>query len=201
MRKQAGKNTYKQKRNGEKDEKKKSDGSILPERSNGIRHGIWRKYEHEGKRGTGNGDGNCTAGAGAATKTITDAYGEEVEIPAEVKSIVATMWPIPSVIFTVTGSGDAIKTMAQGSMEAYNISMFKVLCPGLEDLPTNCLDSSSNITFEELAKVEPDVILCNEAVEQELGRADAGDRCSSGKDEIRRVYRCTGADPYRRRNF
>ena len=63
----------------------------------------------------------------AATKTITDAYGEEVEIPAEVKSIVATMWPIPSVIFTVTGSGDAIKTMAQGSMEAYNISMFKVL--------------------------------------------------------------------------
>ena len=105
----------------------------------------------------------------AATKTITDAYGEEVEIPAEVKSIAATMWPIPSVIFTVTGSGDAIKTMAQGSMEAYNISMFKVLCPGLEDLPTNCLDSSSNITFEELAKVEPDVILCNEAVEQELG--------------------------------
>ena len=77
----------------------------------------------------------------AATKTITDAYGEEVEIPAEVKSIAATMWPIPSVIFTVTGSGDAIKTMAEGSMEAYNISMFKVLCPGLENVPTNCLDS------------------------------------------------------------
>lgn len=115
---------------------------------------------------------NTTEAAGeqkADTKIITDGYGEEVEVPSEIKSIVGTMWPLPSVIFTVTGNSDAIKTMAEGSMEAYNISMFKVLSPGLENLPTNCLNSSTDITFEELAKVEPDVVLCNQAVEEELG--------------------------------
>lgn len=34
----------------------------------------------------------------AETKTIIDGYGEEVEVPSEIKSIVGTMWPLPSVI-------------------------------------------------------------------------------------------------------
>lgn len=102
-------------------------------------------------------------------KTIIDGYGDPVEVPAEIKSIVATMWPVPSVVFAVTGRTDVIKTMAVGSMEAYDISMFKVLGPGLENVPTNCLDSSNDITFEELAKVEPNVVLCNQAVYDELG--------------------------------
>lgn len=110
-----------------------------------------------------------TAAKAEGTKIIIDGYGEEVEVPETIDSIVATMWPVPSVIYTVTGSSDSIKTMAEGSMEAYLISMFQVLSPGLEDLPTNCLDSATNITFEELAKVHPDVVLCNQAVADELG--------------------------------
>lgn len=109
------------------------------------------------------------AKAEQATKMITDGYGETVEVASEINSIAATMWPIPSVVFTVTGSSDAIKTMSEGSMEAYQISMFQVLSPGLETLPTNCLNSGTNITFEELAKVNPDVVLCNQAVEEEVG--------------------------------
>lgn len=105
----------------------------------------------------------------AAMRIVTDAYGEQVEVPAQIDSIVATNWPYPALIYAVTGRTDMIKTMAEGSMEAYNISMFKVLAPGLEDLPTDCLDSGTDINFEELAKTEPDVVLCYKSVEEEIG--------------------------------
>lgn len=103
------------------------------------------------------------------TKVIVDASGQEVEVPDEIRSIAATNWSYPALIYAVTGRTDMIQTMAPGSMEAYLDSMFQVMNPGLENLPTDCLDNGASINFEELAKVKPDVILCYESVEQEVG--------------------------------
>lgn len=102
--------------------------------------------------------------ASKETKMVTDAYGEQIEIPAEVTSIVETGYaPISSLIYVVTGRSDVLSAMSRTAYTGYEISMWKTLEPNL-DVPVAALLDGTAINFEELALYEPQVILCNQSV-------------------------------------
>lgn len=104
------------------------------------------------------------AGKTGDKKVVTDAYGNQVTIPADVHTIVETGYaPISSLVYVVTGRSDVVAAMSKTAAEGYKISMWSVLEPDLR-IPEAALLNDSAINFEELAKYEPQVILCNKSV-------------------------------------
>lgn len=99
----------------------------------------------------------------SGTRTILDANGDPVEVPETVDSIAAVSWPWPSLVFAVTGDSSPITCMPEGAFTSYEECMFKVLAPELADVNTSYIDSEKNINYEELAKVDPDVMLLYES--------------------------------------
>lgn len=103
------------------------------------------------------------------TKAVIDAYGEQVEIPSTVTSIVETGYaPISSLIYVVTGRTDVVSAMSKTAAEGYRISMWSTLEPDLS-IPEAALLNDSAINFEELANYAPQVILCNKTVREANG--------------------------------
>ena len=105
-----------------------------------------------------------TEAASADTKIVVDAYGNEVEIPAKVDRLVETSYaPLSSLIYVVTGRSDVMVAMSQTAAEGYDISMWKALEPGLQPNVASIIKDGA-INFEELAKYQPQVVLCNKSV-------------------------------------
>lgn len=105
-----------------------------------------------------------TTAAAADTKIVVDAYGNEVEIPAKVDRLVETSYaPLSSLIYVVSGRSDVMVAMSKTAAEGYEISMWKVIEPGLKPNVASVIKDNA-INFEELAKYQPQVVLCNKTV-------------------------------------
>lgn len=102
--------------------------------------------------------------AAGDTKFVTDAYGNQVEIPAKVDRLVETSYaPLSSLIYVVTGRSDVMAAMSQTAADGYDISMWKVIEPDLKPNVASIIKDNA-INFEELAKYQPQVVLCNKSV-------------------------------------
>ncbi|WP_373213102.1 ABC transporter substrate-binding protein [Ruminococcus sp. 5_1_39BFAA] len=112
-----------------------------------------------------------TAGeeSGSGTHTITDANGNPVEIPETINSVAAISWPWPAMVFAVSGDASSIKSMPAGALESYNNCIFKTLAPGLENVNTDYLGSDKTLNYEELAKIQPDIMLMYESEIEKMG--------------------------------
>lgn len=98
------------------------------------------------------------------TKIVTDAYGNKVEIPAKVDRLVETSYaPLSSLIYVVTGRSDVMVAMSATAASGYDISMWKVVEPNLKPNTATIIKDTA-INFEEIAKYEPQVVLCNKSV-------------------------------------
>jgi iron complex transport system substrate-binding protein len=83
------------------------------------------------------------------TKKIVDMMGNEVEIPAEVKTVV-NLWPSSNEVMICLGAGDLII----GTMEfVKKLPWVNTVYPKIKDVPV--MDANA----EELLKVNPDVII------------------------------------------
>ncbi len=122
----------------------------------------------------------CACGSGSkdskdATRTITDGLGREVEVPAEVKTIVTL--GNASRMATYLGLADKMITVANGDLSEsvvmaygyYNHQMWL-------DLPVAASGGYGEINPEVIIEADPDVILCTyEAdivanIEEQIGR-------------------------------
>lgn len=100
--------------------------------------------------------------ASPATRVVTTSMGEEVEIPAEIHSLAILPMPWISVVYALNGSGEIITGMQKVAKNSYETSMLKKLAPELEDSNTGFfVDGAFN--FEELAKINPDVMVLFES--------------------------------------
>lgn len=128
--------------------------------------------------GKGSGDAESTEGdaeAKAETITITDHADRQVEVPKEINRIaVCDIFPIPSVLAVFFDSADKIVGMPEPSKTAAENGLLGRLYPEILKAETGYIDGS-NVNMEELAKLEPDVVIYS-ASSPELGEqlANAG---------------------------
>lgn len=113
--------------------------------------------------------------AKAETITITDHADKQVEVPKEINRIaVCDIFPIPSVLAVFFDSADKIVGMPEPSKTAAENGLLGQLYPEILKAETGYIDGS-NVNMEELAKLEPDVVIYS-ASSPELGEqlANAG---------------------------
>ncbi len=103
------------------------------------------------------------------TRTITDLDGREVTIPENVESVIAIPWPWTSIVFAVDGTDEHIAGMAATAKKSYEKCMFKVLAPNLAESNSSYIEDAAvggtfgNVNFEEMANVDPDLVLAYKA--------------------------------------
>ena len=95
------------------------------------------------------------------TRIIVDQRGVEVEVPKVIRRLVALPMPLPSIIFSVVGSGESIIGMHPTSMIAVERSILATMAPEMLTAETGFVAKGKvfDVNLEELLKLEPDVIL------------------------------------------
>jgi len=118
------------------------------------------------------------AGAGEAetpveTRTVTDALGREVTIPAEFERVVALPIPIPSVFFTIDGTGERIVGMHPSSYAAVEGSILGRIAPELLEAETEFVTQGFQVNIEELLALEPDIVFQWASRTEEIEKIEA----------------------------
>ena len=90
----------------------------------------------------------------AGPRIVTDFYGNEVEVPAEVTSIVTGKTVVTQLVALVGGT-DALASLGEG-FNYQDGMLCKEIFPGLDDLP-ELKDNDMNV--ESLLELKPDVVL------------------------------------------
>ena len=91
-----------------------------------------------------------TEQAVAETRTVTDAAGNVVEVPAELSRIAVTPLPWSSVIYAIDGTSEHMVSINPGAMTAYTNCFFSKLDSGYAELDTTSIGSDFSINMEEM---------------------------------------------------
>ena len=91
-----------------------------------------------------------TEQAVAETRTVTDAAGNVVEVPAELSRIAVTPLPWPSVIYAIDGTSEHMVSINPGAITAYTNCFFFKLDSGYAELDTTSIGSDFSINMEEM---------------------------------------------------
>jgi iron complex transport system substrate-binding protein len=92
----------------------------------------------------------------ASGRTVTDQYGNVVELPETVNTICGT-FPAIDAIVVMLGAGD--KLVATTASNQTNPWMIRMV-PNIAELPTPFVDTSAG-NVEELMRIAPDVTICS----------------------------------------
>jgi iron complex transport system substrate-binding protein len=96
----------------------------------------------------------------ADAKTVRDAAGRSVEIPAEVKRIAVTPMPWAAVVWGLDGgSSKRLAAIHPNSLAQYKRCYLSQLDPDFARIPTNAISRSFDVNVEEMLKLRPDVVL------------------------------------------
>ena len=132
--------------------------------------GAGQEQAREADSGKGQDEGQEASKGASDTKIITDHAGNQVEIPNQVNRVVVTdIFPIPSIITVLLGSGEKVVGMNPASMSAARTGLLGELFPDILNAGTDFMNGS-DINMEELMKLEPDVVIYS-AGSKELGEA------------------------------
>ena len=92
-------------------------------------------------------------------RTVVDATGEEIQVPAEPKAIVITGPVFPNIVFALQGNMENVVAIPKSAYTAWERSLMRELAPEQENVNTTVV-SGSGINMEELANLKPDLVLC-----------------------------------------
>lgn len=84
------------------------------------------------------------------TRTVTDAMGNVVEVPADLSRIAVTPLPWSSVIYAIDGTSERMVSIHPGAMKAYEGSFFHKLDAAYGDIDTTSIGSDFSINMEEM---------------------------------------------------
>lgn len=109
----------------------------------------------------------------AETRTVIDHLGNEVTVPAEIKTIVTTsITPMPSVYAMFAGSAERLIGMSPSSKAAAENSLLAEIMPEIKDVSTDFM-TGGEVNVEELIKMKPDVVFCHANQEEEYNQLKA----------------------------
>lgn len=93
------------------------------------------------------------------TRIIVDQRGVEVEVPKSIQRMVVLPMPLPSVIYSIVGSGESIAGMHPTSMVAVERSILAEMAPEMLKAETGFVTQGFEVNLEELVKLDPDVVV------------------------------------------
>lgn len=118
-----------------------------------------------------------TEEAGAETdgeiRTVVDATGEEIEVPAKPKAIAIAPPVLPSMAYGLQGTGENFLAISPSAFSGYDISVMKDLAPELADVNTDVF--ANDINMEELAAMDPDLVILFDTSEDQAEQLKALD--------------------------
>lgn len=88
------------------------------------------------------------------TRSVTDAAGNTVEVPADLSRIAVTPLPWSSVINAIDGTSEHMVSINPGAMKAYTGSFVEKLDSAYANLDTGSIGSDFSINMEEMLKRE-----------------------------------------------
>lgn len=87
----------------------------------------------------------------AQTRTVTDAAGNVVEVPADISKIAVTPLPWSSVIFAIDGTSERMVSINPGAVKAvYSGKFLEQLDPDYGSIDTTSIGSDFSINMEEM---------------------------------------------------
>ncbi len=92
-------------------------------------------------------------------RTVVDATGEEIQVPADPKAIVIIGPVFPNIVFALQGHMKNVVAMPKSAYTAWERSLMRELAPEQENVNTTVV-SGSGVNMEELVNLKPDLVLC-----------------------------------------
>lgn len=88
-------------------------------------------------------------------RTVTDAAGNVVEVPANITKIAVTPLPWSSVIYAIDGSSERIAALNPGALggTAYKGQFFEILDPSYGSINSTAIGKDFSINMEEIVKM------------------------------------------------
>lgn len=93
------------------------------------------------------------------TRTVVDATGAEVEVPAHPEKIAISVMVLPNMVYALQGSADNIVSIPPAAYSGWEMSMLKDLAPELEDVDTTMVSDDGSANVEALAEAGVDLVL------------------------------------------
>lgn len=98
-------------------------------------------------------------GVPAEKRTLVDAAGNRVEVPARLKKLGVTPIPWASVIDALDGSSTRLAAVHPSAMKAYEHSLLKKIDPDFGRIPTRSIGSDFSINMEEMLNLGVEVMV------------------------------------------
>lgn len=92
----------------------------------------------------------ATVWAEEATRQVTDAAGNVVEVPADISKIAVTPLPWSSVLFAIDGTSEKMVSINPGAMTAYTGHFFEKLDAAYGDIDTTYIGKDFSMNMEAL---------------------------------------------------
>lgn len=108
-----------------------------------------------------------------ATRKVIDGLGREVVIPTQFDRVVSLPIPIPSVFFTIDGSGSRVIGMHPSSYSAIEGSILGRIAPELLEAETAFVNQGFQVNIEELLALQPDIVFQWASQSEEIAKIEA----------------------------
>ena len=112
------------------------------------------------------------------TRTVVDATGAEVEVPAHPKRIAVPAMVLPNMVYALQGNAENMVSIPPAAYSGWEMSILKDLAPELEDVDTTMVNDDFSVNVEALADADVDDI---EAIVRP---------CGLGKSKARDISAC-----------
>ena len=106
---------------------------------------------------SGGSGGKDADGNGNCTRTVKDDRGVELTLPEKLESIAIVGPVFPSIVYALQGNLENVTAVAKSAYTGWQISIMKDLAPEFENVNTTIF--GSEINFEELANLNPDLVI------------------------------------------
>ena len=93
------------------------------------------------------------------TRTVVDATGAEVEVPAHPKRIAVPAMVLPNIVYALQGNAENIVSIPPAAYSGWEMSILKDLAPELEDVDTTMVNDDFSVNVEALADADIDLVL------------------------------------------
>ena len=93
------------------------------------------------------------------TRTVVDATGAEVEVPAHPKRIAVPAMVLPNIVYALQGNAENMVSIPPAAYSGWEISILKDLAPELEDVDTTMVNDDFSVNVEALADADVDLVL------------------------------------------
>lgn len=95
------------------------------------------------------------------TRTVTDAAGNQVEVPADLSKIAVTPLPWSSVIYAIDGTSERMVAINPGALSetAYKGQFFETIDPSYGSINSTAIGSDFSINMEEMVKMGVEAVV------------------------------------------